>query len=234
MSSGSYFTLYRKSNKAPKASQEELDALKNEYYLSSKNGIFGDNAANEEQLKADIPILLHSGYKADSYEDNTSCTYYSHDGTRHEKLLEFMFGSSFTCLKEKFGLNPYNFSKSAVLISKLEAEKILQAIEYVLSRGYSKEFERILNNEYVELLGYGYSPFDNRFTKQRQTLYIDKNGNDGYAVEFNDITLEREVAEEDECIEFSLNRAKACFLAFLNAEECSWDGEELVLEYSAY
>lgn len=40
MSSGSYFTIYKKNSKV-KASDEVLNALKNEYFLSNKKDVFG-------------------------------------------------------------------------------------------------------------------------------------------------------------------------------------------------
>ena len=78
MSSGSYFTLYRKNTKACTANSV-VDALKNEYYLSNKKGIFGDKQ-NEDVLKKDIPALMHSSFKADSIESNRSDIYYDAEG----------------------------------------------------------------------------------------------------------------------------------------------------------
>lgn len=235
MSSGSYFTIYRKYSKI-KASQDALDALKNEYFLANKNELFGGNR-DEEALKNDMPLLMHDGYRHDnmgSSEDNKSNIYYSsEDGTKHDMLLEFHFCSSFTCLKEKFNLNAYSFSRSSIFISRSEAQKMLQAIDYVLSEDYNKKFESILGNEYVELFGEGYSPFDSRFKKHRDPMYIDRDGRN-YAISFGDTTIAAETAESDADVQFNLNRIRACLLAYLNAEEDTWDDEELVLEYSAY
>ena len=47
-------------------------------------------------------------------------------------------------------------------------------------------------------------------------------------------TLVTDFAWDDDDIKFSLSRTKACLLAFLDAEEGTWDSEELVLEYTAY
>ena len=155
------------------------------------------------------------------------------DGFVHDKLLEFHFGSSFTALKDKFRTNAYVFSESSVLISRSEAEKMLQAVEYILSENYSREFEDILNNEYVDLLGNGFSRFDDRFIKSRDKMYVEKDC-DGWTVSFGDYQWDVETHECDEEIKSNLKRVRTCLRAFLDAECCSWDGHELVLEYSTY
>ena len=231
MSSGSYFTLYRKCTKV-KASSEVLDALKNEYFLASKKDLF----AGSQDGKA-LPLLLYAGFKADfaerEAEDNKIDVYYSEDGTKHVKLLDFHFNSAFTALKEHFNLDPYRISHQSTFISKSDAQKILQAIEYILGEDYDKKFENILNNEFVKILGEGYSCFDNRFKSSKDPIYIDKEGC-GYTVNFGDRVYEAETSESDDDVKSNLCRTRACLLAFLNAEESTLDGEELVLEHSAY
>ena len=230
MSSGSYFTIYRKHT-SNKVAQDVIDALKNEYVLHNKeNSLFRDDKTKED----DFPLLMHASFKASHViEDSSSNAYYDADGYVHDKLLDFHFGSSFSCLKDKFRLNAYKFNESSTLISKNEAEKMLQAIEYVLGEEYSKKFEQVMDNEYVELFGNGYSLFDDRFSKVHKPIYIDKRS-EGFAVHFNDYGLDAEVAESDNDMKFNLKRVRACLFAFLNAEECPWDNEELILEYSAY
>lgn len=231
MSSGSYFTLYRKCTKV-KASSEVLDALKNEYFLANKKNLFSGNK-NDKTL----PLLLHARFKADftapKAEDNKTDVYYSEDGTKHVRLLDFHFGSTFTALKEHFNLDPYRVNQTSIFISKADAKKILQAIEYILSEDYDKKFEKILDNEFVKILGEGYSLFDNRFKESKNPIYIDKEGR-GYTVNFGDSVYKAETSESDDDVKFNLCRTRACLLTFLNAEESTWDGEELVLEYSAY
>lgn len=236
MSSGSYFTIYRKKINC-KASQEWLDALKNEYFLSNKSSCLFKDGASEDEMKKDIPLFMDSEFKSkSSYDEDSKKTniYYDKDGIVHEKLLDFHFGSAFTCLREHFALNPYKLSQSSVVVSKADAEKMLQAIEYVLSEEYSKKFESVLNNEYVKMFGDGYTLFDNRFKTAQRPIYVDKDGDDGYTVSFNDQLLDDESAEFDDGIKFHLCTARACLLAYLNAEVYSYRGEELVLEYSAY
>lgn len=235
MSSGSYFTLYRKC-KNISISQDALDALKNEYFLANKNDVF-NNSSDEEEMKKDMPLLMHKSFKVDPQAREAvekSFEYYDANGIRHDKLVEFSFNSSFTCLREKFNLNPYKHSHSSVLVSKDEAKKMLQAIEYVLGEDYSKKFEQVLNNEYVSMFGNGYSPFDNRFSNVKHPIYIDKDSDSCYTVKFNDYGLDQEIAESDSDVVFNLSRVQSCLHAYLDADEDTWDGEELVLEYSAY
>ncbi len=236
MSSGSYFTIYRKKSNC-RASQEVLAALKNEYFLSNKSSCLCKDSTDEDEMKKDIPLFMDSEFKSKpSYDEDSKKTsiYYDKDGIVHEKLLDFHFGSAFTCLREHFALNPYKLSQSSVVVSKADAEKMLQAIEYVLSEEYSKKFESVLNNEYVKMFGDGYTPFDNRFKTAHRPIYVDKDGDDGYTVSFNDQLLDDESTEFDDGIKFHLCIARACLLAYLNAEVYSYRGEELVLEYSAY
>ena len=115
MSSGSYFTLYRKRANV-KASSEILGALKNEYFLANKKDLF----AGSQDDKA-LPLLLYAGFKADfaerEAEDNKTDVYYSEDGTTHVKLLDFHFNSTFTALKEHFNLDPYRVNQTSIFIS---------------------------------------------------------------------------------------------------------------------
>lgn len=237
MSRGSYFTLYRKHSKI-KLDEKALNDLKNEYFQANKDGIFySSKDRSDDDMKKDIPLVMDSSYKAKcSLEDSEkhSNDYYDRDGILHIKLLEFSFGSMFTCLKEHFNLNPYSFASSSTLISKHEAAKMLQAIEYILAEEYDKKFEKILGNEYVIVFGDGYSPFDNRFKNAHSPIYIDKESDGSYTMCFSDYAYDAEMSENDEDIRICLGRAKACLLAYLNADELSWNGEDLVLEYSVY
>ena len=230
MSSGSYFTIYRK-HKSAVAPAEQLNALKEEYKKADE-GLFGTSKKNDS---AGLPVLMHESYSATPvpYDENENMRYYDSDGHLHEKLLEFHFGSSFTALKEHLSLNAYKFKDSAVLISRETAEKMLQAVNYVLSKNYSKAFEDVLDNEYADVFGNGYSPFDYRFSKRGKKLYIDK-CSEGYTVSLGDEQLDRETAECDSEAEFSLKRVRSCLQAFLDAESNEWENVELVLEYSVY
>ena len=230
MSSGSYFTIYRKHNR--KTVQDDvLNAIKEQYRMSNRESF----STHQEKDLDDFPVLMHASFKAGSCnEDSDECsTWYDKDGYVYDKLLEFHFGSSFTCLKDKFRTNPYKYSESAVIVSRSEAEKMLQAVEYLLSEDYNRSFEEILNNEYVDILGRGFSLYDDRFVKPRDKVYIDKEGH-GWTASFGDYQYDVETAENDNDIRFSLKRMRSCLRAFLDAECYEWNGYELVLEYSTY
>ena len=232
MSSGSYLTIYRKNNK--KVADEILNTVKNEYYLRNKADDFSENKS-EEDLRNDIPLFLDADFKSDSEVDGAdkSDVYYMADGTICKKLLDFHFGSSFVCLKEEFHLDSYKFNRNSSVISKPEAEKMLQAVEYVLNEKYDRQFELVLNNNYVEMFGDGYSPFDRRFAKLHDSLFIEKVSN-GYSIEFIDPYVEHERNESDAWIKCNLTTLRAGLLAYLNAEEYTYYGQDLILEYSVY
>lgn len=181
MSSGSYFTIYRKCIDS-KLELDKLNALKNEYQKSN-NTFFSTSSTNID----DIPLLMHECFSADANVDSPSNKnkYYDLNGVLHEKLLEFHFCSTFSCLKDKFNLNPYKFKESSVFISRVEAKHMLQAINYILNEKYDKTFENILDNEYVDIFGNGYSLYDDHFSNAHEIIYVDKN-KDNYAITFGD------------------------------------------------
>ena len=230
MASGSYFTIFRKS-KSITLPADKLEALKAEYMKLNDN-IF----PKEDGKSCNIPLLMQEDFVYSEYglDKARSNNYYDKDGVLHEKLLTFDFCSTFTCLKEKFNLNAYKNDECSAMISQDEARKMLQAIKYVLSGEYSKKFEDILNNEYVQLFGDGYSLFDNRFSKHKDKIYVDKDSNDGYSISFGDDGWDAEIAESDDDIIFNLKRTRSCLQAFLDAECYEWDNFELVLEYTAW
>lgn len=230
MASGSYFTIFRKS-KSITLPATKLEMLKAEY-MKMNSSLFKE----EDDKSSNVPLLMQEDFTYSDCEIDKakSNNYYDKDGVLHEKLLTFDFCSTFTCLKEKFNLNAYKNSECSVMISKDEARKMLQAIKYVLSGEYSKKFEDILNNEYVQLFGNGYSLFDNRFSKHKDKIYVDKDGNNGYSISFGDERWDAEIAESDDDILFNLTHTQSCLQAFLDASCCSFDDFELVLEYVAW
>ena len=225
MSSGSYFTIYRKCINC-KLELDKLNALKKEYEKASN--VLSSNLVN------DIPLLMDECFSANNIDSlATNNNYYDSNGVLHQKLLEFHFCSAFSCLKEKFNLDQYAFSTSSTFINRMEAQCMLQAINYVLSEKYDKTFENILNNEYVAIFGNGYSLYDDRFSNAHERIYVDKN-KDNYTITFGDESWNREIAESDDEIRFNVKRVRSCIQAFLDAESNSWENTELILEYSVY
>lgn len=122
MSSGSYFTIYRKHTKT-KVDQSVIDALKHEYYLTNKSGLFASN--DDEKLKEDMPVLFNAKYSNERsmHSEVENCaTFYDADGYMYDKLLEFRFGSTFSCLRNEFGMNSNLYKTSSTFISKAEAK----------------------------------------------------------------------------------------------------------------
>lgn len=231
MSSGSYMTIYRKLHKNV-VSKDKLDAIREEYYKSNKSACFNADRS-EELLRADVPILLEDGYKAEQHCCGQSQLFYDKDGVKHIKLLSFHFSSSFTCLKEHWNLNPYTHSQESVIVSANDVKNLLQAAKYVLSGEYSKKFEEILSNDYVELLGKDYPPFAHRFRTAAEPIYIEREGRN-FKVVRGDYGFEDEEADCTSYAKHALETLVACLEAFVRAECYDFDGEELVLEYSAY
>lgn len=233
MSSGSYFTIYRK-NKGKVAGPYIIDALKSEYIKSEQSSMVGIDGKRVKE--GTFPLFMQKNFKADtSIDDDDTCNeFYDSDGVLHERLLMFEFCSDFTALKEHFRLNAYVYNERSTTVSRECAEKLLQAADYILSREYNEKFEEILDNKYVELLGDGYSPFDSRFAHEREPVCIDKSSDDGYYVTFGDRQSVLETRESDSNVVFNLKRMKYCLQAFLHAEPCPWNNTELVLEYTAY
>lgn len=231
MSSGSYMTIYRKLRKNV-VSKDRLDAIREEYYKSNKGTCFSTDK-NEESLRADVPVLLEDGFNAEQSCGGQSQLFYDKDGIEHFKLLSFHFSSSFTCLKEHWNLNPYTRSQASIIVSAKDAKDLLQAAKYVLSGEYSKKFEEILSNDYVELLGEDYPPFARRFRKAAEPIYIERE-EQNFKVVRGDYGFEDEEADCASYAKYSLETLVACLEAFVRAECYDFDGEELVLEYSAY
>lgn len=231
MSSGSYITIYRKLRKNVVA-KDKLDAIREEYYKSNKGTCF--NACdNEESLRADMPILLEDGFSAEQPYGSQTQLFYDKDGVEHFKLLSFHFLSSFTCLKEHLNLNPYTRSRASAIISAKDAKDMLQAAKYVLSGEYSRKFEEILSNDYVELFGEDYPPYVRRFKKSAEPIYVEREERN-FKIVRGDYNFEEEEAECTARAKHSLETLAACLEAFMRAECYDFDGEELVLEYSAY
>lgn len=234
MASGSYFTIYRKLNKS--VPNETLDKIKNEYFESNKANLF-DSSKPENELKEDIPLFLDPTFKSTSIDDgNSNYIYYnSDDGKEYLQLLTFDFISTFSCLKEHWDLNPYSYKRATKVVSKVEAAAMLQAIKYVLGGKYSQEFEDILSNEYVDLFGNGYSPYDNRFkAHDNSPVYFDRNDDDGFIITKGDDGIAAEIAESDADAKWNLEHTKIALETYLHASEYCSNDNGLVLTYTAW
>lgn len=231
MASGSYFTLYRKYT--TKASESVVSFLKNQYLEEYKKSCLSKKTV-EEHLK-DLPKVLDFAYgkKETEYDESTKTWKdvrdYSIDGRRLkyqslllsdnsyvDELLTWHFCSSFTCLKEEWNLDSYVGSRSQYELSKLEAEKILQACDYLLSGNWSDDFEKILNNRWINILSEG-------------------NNSDSYwkYVYRNDKKSLKEIPrDEQESAEYDIKRLRHVLDTFTSADEDLDD--KLILIYTAW
>lgn len=234
MSRGSYFTIYRKL-KNDVASKVTLDVLKNEYYLENKSSFSYNKDATEEELREDIPMLMNASFTHNAIPDEENCyVFYDKNGVKHIRLLDFHFNSTFAALKDEWCLDPTRYKTTERFVSRNEAEKMLQAIKYILSEKYSKEFENVLSNEYVEIFGRDYFPFTCRFNSRHKPIYIEKIDDDSYQLNVGDMESEAEIDESNATFRCIMNRVKTCLEAFLYAEPHSYDDYDLVLTYSVY
>lgn len=232
MSSGSNLAIYRKFT-TNKVDEAIFDAIKAEYSKFNKEN---HHLFSSEKNEEDFPILFDASFKyndiSDIPDDGTNF-YCDKDRNKYVKLLNFHFCSDFTALKRHFGLDPYHFKDEAIFISKNEAKRMLQAIEYLLNGQWSKKFEDILRNEYVEVFGENYPSFNDRFKKRSKTIYVDKN-DDGWTISNGDYVADAEIEECDECTIVHLKTFKAALSAFLESDDYSFDKQELILHYSVY
>ena len=170
MSSGSYFTLYRKYKTA--ASKEEIADIVKRYVQEGKEN--GLTSKTDEELAADLPLVLDPkiGIKESVYDEQTKSWKdvrdYSIAGRRAnylkilrednsylDELLTWNFNSSFTCLKDEWSMQAYTWSGSQHVIDKNTATLMLQACNYLLSGNWSDEVERILDNKWIKIFADG-------------------------------------------------------------------------------
>lgn len=140
--------------------------------------------------------------------------------TREEAdvLLKWSFTSGFTPFVEAFGLSYYEAGRDTAIISESEAARIAQACRYLLSKNYSDEFEKILDNEWIERLaspdvGYVLSAW--AFRKNPEALSD---------------------ADSDDSAEWNIKRLLTCLETFLSYDSYEYgsDGNRPVLAVVAW
>lgn len=234
MSSGSYFTLYRKYTTC-KISSDELNKLIKMYVDENKNKLFGENRT-EKEISKDIPIILNPFFETkksicDKTVDKNDRSIISQrnmfnkilakDGSYLDELLVWYFNSSFTCLKNEWNMNSYQWSNSKKIIDIPMAEFMLQGCNYLLNGNWSDEFERILNNKWINIFAKGDDI--NSYWK-----YIFRNDKK---------SLKEIDNENNEEIEIQLSQVKNALETFLTSEvnnpyyNCP---TELMLVYTVY
>lgn len=138
MASGSLFTLLRKRKCSKILDKQEVIDIINKKNIQESYG-------NIVQI-TDLNEVEHF-YPINEYEYIDTKTFNCFD-----RLFTINFCSSFTALNEYFCLNAYDVSNNQIQISIHVAKQILQAVEYLLSEKYSKQFENILDSSFINIL----------------------------------------------------------------------------------
>lgn len=166
MSMESFLTIYKKfGSKYPKIGQETMDEIRANYkkhyndwggfaeseiQLPSMYNFYAYTTVNKELL--DSYVGLKQLYKEHLYVDN--------DGQLYLKICEYHFCSEFQCLKDYWYLS-YNNDNNTHWINNLEIYKLHNAANYLLNGEYSKKNEKLMNNEFIQILGSEYSCYFN-------------------------------------------------------------------------
>ena len=241
MSSGSYFTLYRKYNVIPTEADLKVRESTIEKYVKKNRENSLKDSQSEEDLKKDFPLVLDPlyGLKESEYDEVTktwkdlrdhsvsgqrkSCQkILASDGSHLDEILEWHFGSDFTCLKNEWAMNGYNWNRSQHIVDKGTAKLILQACNYLLSGNWSTYFEHILDNPWINILAKGND--SNSYWR-----YIYKNN--------KKMLRDFESQEDHDDVEWQLKQIKFALETYLNSEPsstCFEDKVELMLVYSVY
>lgn len=183
MSRGSYFSLYR-SYEGFKADRATMDAVKDEYYKSNRDGSFFPNrnpftgkertekelSEHEKRLRDGVPLVMSLDFKAGSsenycdrrpktVEELSRKMFFNYvrrdDGTYLIPLLQWDFNSGFDCLINEYNMSPYDPGMASVEISLEDASKMLAAIEYLLGGKYDDDIEATMDTRFIKVFSEG-------------------------------------------------------------------------------
>lgn len=154
MASGSYFTLLRKTKNNLKFSDKFIEEFIIHKYKEAAvfNTTLNVQTAIEDMKKGLCDYHQISTFKYLSLKDNYEL----------DVIMELHFTSGFKILKEEFNMNSYNVNCIKVFDINL-CKQMKIALDYILSRDYSKKFEDILDNYYIEMFGNEIPYFQYRF-----------------------------------------------------------------------
>jgi len=239
MSTGTTFTLYRRFR--TKVSDEVVKKLTDHYRNETLNSysVSDELKKDEESLLKERPRFAPIGVAYDRKNMGDGgyipMDFMYVDMETHEdvhKLISSDFPSTFSQLRNHWGLNPYKYADGSRLVTKAEAKQIISAIRYLLSGEYSDKVENILDNEYIRILGEEYPKWSNR--KDVNSIYIDRNGSGSYTIDLGDRQGNRECDEENEGQEFCMRSLLSILSAFVYEDEYDFYKCELVLEITAW
>lgn len=237
MSSGSYFTLYRKYKaKITDAERADIEAR----YRKSDEEDCINKSAGDGDIAYSLPLVLDPkiGVKESVYNEQTKTWKdvrdYSINGLRAnflkvlkednsylDELMTWNFNSSFSCLKNEWAMQSYSWDRCQHVIDYGTAKLMLQACNYLLSGKWSDETEKILDNKWIRIFADG-----NDCCSYWKYLYRNNKKR----------LREIESDEDSEDIEWQLKQMKSALEAFVNVDtEFLYDDKlEYVLVYTAW
>lgn len=163
MSHGSWFLILR-SNKSY-VTAEQID----QFFKKNKN-ILNDSLFKKTKTLDDICDYFSLDYQNHLYVNVKNRKLYS-------ELLNVHFNSQFNQLKQFYNMNPYN-KYCQLVLSYSQAKRMLQTINYIRLRKYDKDFQRILDSEYLNMFEdldpifeYRFSTIDKQYKDSGQYTY---------------------------------------------------------------
>ena len=148
---------------------DAVEVPEKEYY-DEKERI--ENRINENKMfSGDMINIPNYLYKSAYYQ-----MFSLKDKMYYTILFEMGFGSTFTCIREEFGLNAYNNSEFEINYNM--AKEMRQALNYLLNFKYSDKVEEIMDNQYITILGHNLPVYEYRKLSEE-----DKGGEDFFDIE---------------------------------------------------
>lgn len=157
MSHGSWFSILRDDNK-----QMADDSVITQFF-EEHDGILNDPLYKAEKTLDDIQDYFALDLKKHTVINVKNKKLYI-------ELMNVHFNSEFDSLVKYYNMNAYT-KHCQLKITYNQAQQMIQAIRYILSEKYEKQFEIILNNEYLEAFEDLYPIFGDRFRKKDEEYY---------------------------------------------------------------
>lgn len=210
MSCSSTLTIYRKYN-IEILDDNRLNEIKNRYIKS-----------NDGKEKYAFPIIIDSNFRPHSISEEPKTVaeirnrYFTLDGNPVDELISEYFISNYHELWDEFNLQGYNFGRSEYQISISEAKEISVAIKYLLNGEYSEKIEDVLNNKWIKIFGDEYPKYFNFYSTKNKKIYIEKENDDCWSINFGDDIIEREYQETNTEKELNMRSTLQILETFIN------------------
>ena len=220
-------------------SQEEIIALREQYKLRNAADDWTSEKENHAaEHEKDMPILLEHGFKAErsieAEEVDPRFAWGNEDNKLYSYIGSFFFGRGFSRLRDYFGLCIGKRSTCTAFMSKNDVKKIVQAARYLLNGQFSDEFESMLDNEFIKVLGEDYPKWELRKFKNNRKIYLDQESTGHWSISLGDPEGDREVEEENSNAEWMLKKLENCLAGVLEFET-GYNGEDdIVFEICAF